>query len=277
MLDLALKYELALLAGLTVMIAWFMGRSLCRSKEYQVKTELKQQQQESKWLEKLLLEKDQEIAEQYEEIKKLQKSLISKNNDFNNSESSYKSLEKTHQETITKLQNYETNKVKLDTLSQQYDEQAIELINLKKTHHETNSDLQQCRITLNEQKYALEKYNVDYKQLNQANNENIKKIAQLTKNIELLENQLFNQQQAHQTLENKFNKLKNTHEELDDSYQAKKEEAFTLKHSWHETQNELNDCNKELTQQKADCENLQDKNKILSEELQAYEILSTIR
>jgi len=277
MLDLALKYELALLAGLAVMIAWFMGRSLCRSKEYQIKTELKQQQQKSKRLEELLLKRDEEIAEQYEEIKKTQKSLISKNNDFNNSESSYKSLEKTHHETITKLQNHETNKVKLDTLSQQYDEQAIELINLKKTHHETSSDLQQCRSTLNEQKHVLEKYNVDYKQLNQANNENIKKIAQLTKNIEILENQLFNQQQAHQTLENKFNKLKNTHEELDDSYQAKKKEALTLKHSWHETQNELNDCNKELTQKKVDCENLQSKNKILSEELQAYEILSTIR
>lgn len=277
MLDLALKYELVLLAGFALMIAWFMGRSLCRSKEYQIKTELKQQQHESKRLEQLLLKKDQEIAEQYEEIKKVQKSLIDKSNDFNHSESNYKSLEKTHQDTITKLQNYETNKVKLDTLSQQYDEQAIELINLKKTQHETSGDLQQCRTTLNEQKHALEKHKVDYKQLNQENNENIKKIAQLTKNIEILENQLFNQQQAHQVLETNFNKLQSNHEELEDNYQAKKEEALILKHSWQETQNELNDCNKALAQQKTRCENLESKNKTLSEELQAYEILSTIR
>jgi chromosome segregation ATPase len=277
MLDLALKYELVLLAGLALMIAWFMGRSLCRSKEYQIKTELKQQQHESKRLEQLLLKKDQEIAEQYEEIKKVQKSLIEKSNDFNHSESNYKSLEKTHQDTITKLQNYETNKVKLSTLSQQYDEQAIELINLKKMQHETSVDLQQCRITLNEQKHTLEKHKVDYKQLNQENNENIKKIAQLTKNIEILENQLFNQQQAHQVLQTNFNKLQNNYEELEDNYQAKKKEALTLKHSWQETQHELNDCNKALAQQKTRCENLQSKNKTLSEELQAYEILSTIR
>ncbi|MGV6809051.1 MAG: hypothetical protein ACWA5U_04170 [bacterium] len=277
MLDLALKYELVLLASIALMIAWLMGWTLCRSKEYKVRTTLKQQEQENQRIEKILLKKDQIVAEQYDKINNIQKALVDKTHEYTMIERSYQQLEKTHHETTKQLQSYESNRVKLNTLSEQYDEQAIELLNIKKVYHSTQHELQQCRDNHNKQQQTLEKYKVDYAQLAGDNQQYIKEMAQLNKKNETLEQSLIQQEQVTQTLEKKLNKAKSINETLDADYQHQKKEALSLKHGWHETKDELAACKKQLTQQQLLCEQLQEKNKILTEDLQAYEILSTIR
>ena len=61
MLDFSLEHEIILLAIIVVLIAWFMGRALCKSREYQVHSSLKEQRRENKRLETLLSRKDNDI------------------------------------------------------------------------------------------------------------------------------------------------------------------------------------------------------------------------
>lgn len=277
MLDLSLEHEIILLAIIVVLIAWFMGRALCKSREYQVHSSLKEQRRENKRLETLLSRKDNDIHDAYDNAKIEQQKFIDLKHQYEMNSAAHDNLQKIHHETLKDLQRSHSCQVKLTELGKHHDEMSAEYLGLKNTLHQTQEQLQESRNLCKQQKHELERYKADNEQLTNDNNEQARTIAvlqaSLDRNQKLLQEREQNLQDLYYQLETEKTKNKQLLETCDSQLKSN----TLLKDQLEQTQEMLQKTIKSNSEQKKEIEQYKSENSSLRNKVKSYEILSTIR
>ena len=127
MLNLELGQELILISILLICIAWLMGRVVCTSKEYQVRSQLKMLKKEQDHLTTIVTQKDQEIQQLHLQIKKSREE----------SEKQLKSILIQKEDESKKFnEQLQNERIQLSTVQQNYDINHSSLNRLKSKHNE---------------------------------------------------------------------------------------------------------------------------------------------
>lgn len=219
MWDLSLSTEISLLAAVFALIAWFMGRTLCKSKEYQVRSQLTQQQRENERLESLLIKKDADIQQAYDTIKLEQQQRVKLESQYATSQSVYESLQKTHHDVLKELQSSQACHVKYEELNKHHTNQATEYLQLKELYQKTLVELQDMTTANKQQKIYLEKYQLDNERLTQDGDAQARTIATLQHSLENHQALLLNREQSIHELTYQLGKAESQHKQAIEKYQ----------------------------------------------------------
>ena len=219
MWNLTLTYEVGLLAAIFALIAWFMGRTLCKSKEHQVRSQLAQQERENKRLESLLMHKDTEIQQAYDNAKHEQQKLIKLESQYAANQAVYENLQKTHHEALKELQSSQASHVKYEELNKHHNNQAAEYLHLKELHQKTVIELQDMSGVNTQQKIYLEKYNLDNEKLVQDCDAHARTIAALQHSLEQQKTLLLNRERSIHELTYQLANAESQHNQTVEKYQ----------------------------------------------------------
>lgn len=219
MLNLELGQELILISILLACIAWLMGRAVCTSKEYQVRSKLKMLKKEQDHLTTVVTQKDHEIQQLHLQIKKsreesekqlefisIQKEDESKKlleqlknkrtqlsaikQDYDIEHTSLDHLKSEHNKILAKMQNLTAFDVKFKALSQYHEEQSLECIHLKNNLNNSQKEFKSIRNLNQQQQYDLKKYKSENKQLNMDYNDQVEKNISLNASLKAVNKDL---------------------------------------------------------------------------------------
>lgn len=219
MWNLTLTYEVGLLAAIFALIAWFMGRTLCKSKEHQVRSQLAQQERENKRLESLLMQKDTEIQQAYDNTKHEQQKLIKLEGQYATNQAVYENLQKTHHDVLKELQSSQASHVKYEELNKHHNNQAAEYLHLKELYQKTLIELQDMSSANTQQKIYLEKYKLDNEKLTQDCDAHARTIAALQHSLEQQQTLLLNRERSIHELTYQLGNAESQHKQTVEKYQ----------------------------------------------------------
>jgi chromosome segregation ATPase len=276
MWDLTLTYEVSLLAAIFALIAWFMGRSLCKSKEHQVRSHLTQMERENNRLESLLIKKDTDIQQAQNSTRYEQKKVAELEHQYAASESTYANLQKNHHEILKELQSSQACHVKYEELNKHHTEQAVEYLHLKELYQKTLIELQDISNTNKQQKIHLEKYKLDNEQLTQDRDEQSRTIASLQHSLENHQKLLQSREQSIHELTYQLGNVESQHKQLVINYDEQLKAHITLKKSWEQIQDTLQESLKTVEKYQQDLVKSNGIVNDLRNKVATYEILSTI-
>ncbi|OQX16358.1 MAG: hypothetical protein BWK73_03945 [Thiothrix lacustris] len=276
MWDLTLTYEISLLAAIFALIAWFMGRALCKSKEHQVRSHLVQQERENKRLESLLTKKDAEIQQAYDNTKHEQQKVMALEGQYAASQSTYEHLQTTHHNTLKELQSSQACQVKYEELNKHHADQAVEHLHLKDLYQQTLIELQDMSTANKQQKIYLEKYKLDNEKLTQDCDAQTRTIATLQHSLEHHQTLLLSREQSIHELTYQLGNIESQHKQLVINYDEQLKAHAALKKSLENTQDTLQESLKTVEKYQQDLVKSNNMVNDLRNKVATYEILSTI-
>ncbi|CAA6828326.1 MAG: Unknown protein [uncultured Thiotrichaceae bacterium] len=225
MSDLPLIYELGLVATLIALIAWFMGRTLCESKEHEVRATNQSLEIEKQHLVSRLAEKDTEINNLSDQLKDKQKQLVDVNYQCEMDAAVLSTLKKEQKEALNTVQTLTPYRIQYEQLTLHHEAQSKQMMDLKKATEQNQDEIQHYlellakhdkerdELTCTKQKLTEEKVRLE-EAINKQNqeaqklkNDHIKKVDQLQTSYLKEENLTKQLQQDNKDL-HKINQLK---------------------------------------------------------------------
>ena len=256
MLNLELGQELILISILLICIAWLMGRVVCTSKEYQVRSQLKVLKKEKDHLTTVVTQKDEEIQNLNIEIQKSKEE----------SEKRFKSILIQKEDESEKLnERLKNERIQLSTIQQNYD---IEHTALDRLKHEHNKILEKMQ--------NLTAFDIKFKALSKHYEEQSLEYVNLRNSLNDSQKEFKNIQNLHKKQQYDLKKYEFENKQLSTDYNDQVEKNISLNASLKEVKKELISSINSLEIQKGDLEHCKSKNDALSKDVHAYKILSTI-
>jgi chromosome segregation ATPase len=156
MLGLPLLYEILLVVTLACLIAWLMGRTLCKSKEYEVRAANKSLQAANDRLESLLVKKEEEIHQSAQRLQTGQKTMAELQHQQKTAENLLAKLQQAHQASLASIQELIAYRTQFEELGKVHDGQSRQVITLQETLRQTQDERAQAMTLDVEQRNALE-------------------------------------------------------------------------------------------------------------------------
>jgi hypothetical protein len=229
MLGLPLVYEMALVFTLACLLAWVMGRTFCKSNEYEIRTINKSLQAANDRLECLLVKKDQDIHQLSQRMQAEQKTVTELQNLQKITENLFAKLQVEHQASLATIQELAAYRIQFEELSKVHDDQSKQVVMLQATIRQTQDEMaqtialgkQRCNVLENNVlQFTEDKHNTDLLILEQQ--------AVLTtyqQKQQALENEINNRNECIAQLEKQHSKLQEINGRLE-VVLAEKDEGF---------------------------------------------------
>lgn len=277
MSNLTLEQELILLAVLAFLIAWVMGRTFCKSKEHQVRSQFKQQKRESHRLESLLKKKEREIEKLSSSMQAEHQTLIETTQKLDLSQTSYQQLRNSHEDILKELQGVQGDRVRLTELSKHHDEQSAEYLALQEYAHQLKTELQESKQLQKQQKLSLEKSCFEHNELSQQFDEQLKNTLKLESTLQNQQKLLAEREMLLKETEYKWASEKTKTKELQVSQDELIKRNSMLKESLQDTEDMLEKNIRSNKKYQRELAQQVHENNVLKSDVTSYKILSTIK
>ncbi len=165
MSDLPLAYELALVVAIACLISWFMGRVLCKSKEYVERAAKKSLKKEKEYLESQLEQKDVEIHQLSDQLKGEQRVITALKHQNDMTDEIFNTLKQDHKDTLNIVQRLTSYRTQFEELEKLHDDQSKQNIYLKETMEQAQSEVARTAILAEEQQATLVEYEQNQRKL----------------------------------------------------------------------------------------------------------------
>lgn len=277
MLDFALEYELALLAAIALLVAWLMGRSVCKSHEHQIRSDLNKQQRENERLETTIARLDKDLHDAYDATKTEQQKFLDIRNQRELESLAHENLKKSHTQNLQELQRLESSQIQLAELNKHHNEQTAEYLGLQNTLHQTQVQLQESHNLSKQQKHELERFRQDNERLATDYDGQVRTITRLQNTLAKTEDNLREQTKTIQDLQHQLAMEKTRSQQLAMAYEEQANTTTALQKSLKEAQQLLEETRLGHEKLQRGLKQAQQENDVLKARVTSYEILSTIR